>query len=133
MIKANVENTKINSVKHKKMNKMYKEGYNTYEIAAKFGVSQRTAWVHTASPKLVNRSKEKRRENMRIEHNKKYAKDPKYREKIKKSMRELESKQKKAHPNWSRTCRKSGHENSKLKQICKNFNGKCRCPCHYKK
>ena len=75
-------NTKICSIKHKEMNEMRKEGYDYQQIADKFGVTQRTAWIHTAPPELVEHSKKKRREAMRIEHKEKYENDPNYRKKL---------------------------------------------------
>ena len=73
------QNTVVCSLTIQKMKDMRKEKHTYQEIADKFKVSQRTAWVHTAPTELVKNSKKQRNEAVRKEHAEKYANDPEYR------------------------------------------------------
>ena len=145
------KNTKICSVKHQKMNEMRQKGYGYNEIADKFDVSQRTAWVHTAPLELVERSKKKRKEAMRIEHKEKYN-NPKYKKKIINATVDFArtrynhdpefrkyhlgisaafiAREIKKHPTWSNTCAIGKHEGSNFGHNCQNIKVICKCPCH---
>ena len=146
------QNSTVCSLDIKKMREMRKQKYTYNEIADKFKVCQRTAWIHSAPTKLIKNSKKKRSQATRQEHKEKYANDPEYRKKLQQSVQTLFKKRYhgdsqfkeyvlkqqreftrakiRDHPDWSRKCALGGHETTTRIAKCQNRFGTCKCPCH---